>query len=315
MAPGICSVTLTELRFFVALAQQQHFGRAARLCHVSQPTLSMGIKKLEQTLGLSLFERGSQVRLTAEAVPLLACAEAALAQVQALQDLAQLRQDPLQGPLRLGVHGQLGAYWLPQAQAQLAFLAPRMPLSLVEAEVPVLLERLKRAELDVVLVGQALSLAEGVCQHLVDEPYVLLMPKGHRLSGTAALPWDALCGEMLVLPQGDAALVDALAAPADLPLTWVELSRELVCQLVAAGQGLSLVPQSQAQVLAGRSWQWRALQAPVYRPLNLLWRVNFSRPKALDALGQAIKTGCSLFWPHTQPPGEAGLSPLPIHGW
>ncbi|MEY4591085.1 MAG: hypothetical protein RL497_3161 [Pseudomonadota bacterium] len=300
-------MTLTELRFIVVLAEEQHFGRAASRCHVSQPTLSVAVKKLEEELGLALFERGrNKVLLTPEAIPLLHCAQAALAQVQAIKDLALGLKDQLHSPLHLGVQTSLGPDWLPQAMAQLHLLAPQMPLHLEESELPNLSTRLKTGALDVLLVTLPFSQGDVVTQHLGDEDYVLLLPKSHPLQHHSQLSLAQVPLQHLLLPAGDSALSDALAAlstPA-LPLRnapSAPVSLEMLKHLVAVNLAQALVPKScaQAAVAGGRSVAWVGLLPSPKRQLALAWRANFPRPKAIECLRRALLASSSAFWDFT----------------
>ncbi len=293
-------MTLTELRFFVTLAKTQHFGRAASLCHVSQSTLSMGIKRLEASLGLRLFERAQQgVMLTAAALPLLGRAQEALNQIQALSDLAAQGADAWDTPLPLGVELGLGAHWLPQTLSQLDFAAPQMPLVLEEGEASSLVDRLRSGALDVVFSCQRLKAPDVVCQTLVEEPYVLLLAESHPQAQGARLEPEAL--EPVWVSQWDRPLLAALAEQPSQRWQDKPISRELLLPLVAAGLACTWVPQSHALESCGdRRLTWRTWPLPLARPLCLSWRQEFTRGRALDALRQALLVSCSVFWPFAQ---------------
>jgi LysR family hydrogen peroxide-inducible transcriptional activator len=141
-------MTLTEFRYIVALARERHFGRAADKCNVSQPTLSVAVKKLEDELGVALFERSAgEVRVTPIGSEVVAQAERALAEAARVAEIAAAGKDPLAGPLRLGVIYTIGPWLLPALVPRGKALAPHMPLSLAEGYTENLIERHKYAEL------------------------------------------------------------------------------------------------------------------------------------------------------------------------
>jgi LysR family hydrogen peroxide-inducible transcriptional activator len=147
-------MTLTELRYIVALARERHFGRAADKCNVSQPTLSVAVKKLEEELGVALFERGTgEVRPTPIGADVVAQAEKALAEAARVAEVAAAGKDPLNGPLRLGVIYTIGPWLLPALVPRVRARAPQMPLYIAEGYTETLLERLKASELDVLVLA------------------------------------------------------------------------------------------------------------------------------------------------------------------
>lgn len=294
-------MTLSELRFFIALAKTNHFGQAAALCHVSQPNLSMGIKKLEESLGLVLFERSKTgVRLMAHAEPLLHCAQAALAQVQTLQDLALQMGDQLHGPLTLGVQLGLAPEWLPQVLGHLNWLAPHMPLQLHEAEAGSLVASLRTGEIDALLNCQSIGHTETVTSKLADEVYVALLPCKHRFAGASVLELKELAGQ-LKISASDATALDALETLKLPKPELVNIGIELLKQVTAAELAITLLPKSSAQaaVAHNKHLAWLPVEPVPQRPLFLHWRLNYPRPKAIDALKRALLTSCSAFWDFT----------------
>ena len=147
-------MTLTDLRYLLALARERHFGRAAEKCHVSQPTLSVAIKKVEEELGVQLFERGAtEVKITATGQRIVSQAEKVLLEAAQIPEIAAAGKDPLAGPLRLGVIYTIGPYLLPRLIPRVHELAPRMPLIIQENYTTRLAEALKRGDLDVVILS------------------------------------------------------------------------------------------------------------------------------------------------------------------
>src|ERR1700734_1863394 len=207
-------MTLTELRYIVALAQEQHFGRAAERCHVSQPTLSIAVKKLEEELSAVLFERGKQgVQATPLGERIVAMAGLMLDQAAAIKDVADSDKDQLQGPLALGTLPTIGPYLLPQFIPLLQQTAPQLSLYIEEGNETSLTLKLRNGELDAILVTAPFSEPDVVTQALFDEPFVLLLPADHRLTGKPVIiAADRDPAEILLLGEGDGFREQVLAA-------------------------------------------------------------------------------------------------------
>src|SRR5690554_6938252 len=173
-------MTLTDLRYLVALARERHFGRAAEKSHVSQPTLSVAIKKLEEELGVQLFERSAvEVKITAVGQRIVTQAEKVLMEAAQIPELAAAGKNPLTGPLKVGVIYTIGPYLLPRLIPLMRDRAPNMPLMIREGFTTRLVEALKRGELDVVILSLPFEEAGVVAQPLYDEPFRVLLPADH----------------------------------------------------------------------------------------------------------------------------------------
>ena len=152
-------MTLTELKYILAVAKERHFGRAAEACHVSQPSLSVAVKKLESELDVKIFERrSSDVTVTPIGAVILEQAQRVLENADKLKESAAQGKDPLSGPLRLGVIYTIAPYLLPQLVGRMHETTPTMPLILSEAFTSVLLEQLKTGIIDCAVMAQALAL-------------------------------------------------------------------------------------------------------------------------------------------------------------
>ncbi|MBL8396370.1 MAG: LysR family transcriptional regulator [Candidatus Accumulibacter sp.] len=292
-------MTLTELRYIVALARERHFGHAAEKCHVSQPTLSVALKKVEQRYGVTLFERSSaDVRLTMIGEQIAAQAERVLDQAGRLREILVQGKDPLHGPLRLGAIYTIAPYLLPRLIPALHARAPRMPLYLHENFTVNLAAQLRRGDLDVIVV--ALPFAEpGVVSRVVyEEPFCVVMPKGHPLAHESSIdPARVAAENLLLLGNGNCfrdQVVQAcpqLSAPGGTAGALEGSSLETVRYMVASGAGISVVPAS-----AAASWPqedallaFRHFSAPApLRRVVLAWRATFPRPQAIDVLRAAI---------------------------
>src|SRR5579863_3494742 len=177
-------MTLTELSYVVALAQEQHFGRAAERCHVSQPTLSIAVKKLEEELDVTLFERCKNgVQITPLGERIVAMAGGVLHQIAAIKDVAAADREQLQGPLALGTLPTIGPYLLPQFIPLLQQTAGELSLYIEEGNETSLTLKLRNGELDAILVTEPFTEPDVVTQSLFDEPFVLLLPADHKLAG------------------------------------------------------------------------------------------------------------------------------------
>ena len=292
-------MTLTELRYIVTLARERHFGRAADKCHVSQPTLSVALKKVEQRIGALLFERSSSdVRLTPLGEQVAAQAERVLEEAARLDEIASQGKDPLVGPLRLGVIYTIAPYLLPRLIPSLNQRAPQMPLYLQENFTVRLAEQLRRGELDVAVLALPFAEPGIVTRAVYDEPFRVATPAGHPLACEKQIKPDRLTAEhLLLLGQGNCfrdQVVQAcpqLSGPGGLERALEGSSLETLRHMVASGAGVSVVPAS-----AVESWPKdeslmciRPFAEPVpTRRVVLAWRVTFPRPQAIDAIREAI---------------------------
>ncbi|SEI49640.1 LysR family transcriptional regulator, hydrogen peroxide-inducible genes activator [Allopseudospirillum japonicum] len=295
-------MTLTELRYIVTLARERHFGRAAQRCFVSQPTLSVAVKKLEDELGINLFERSkSAVHITPMGERILQQAQRVLEQVDVLKNLAKEGQDQLSVPLRVGAIYTIGPYLFPHLVPQLQDTSPQMPLYIEENFTSVLRQRLRAGELDAVIVALPFTESDVVTLPLYDEPFEVLMPCQHPWAQHQKIPKDWLVKEkLLLLGQGhcfrDQLLEACPALNANLNNPENTLiaeggSLETLRHMVASGLGITVLPHSAAgaSLYAPSVLCTRPFVAPApMRTVGLAWRASFTRPKAIDALSQAI---------------------------
>lgn len=304
-------MTLTELRYIAALAQEQHFGRAAERCHVSQPTLSIAVKKLEEELGVVLFERSKQrVLPTPVGERIVAMANRVLEQTATIKDIAEADKDQLQGTLALGTLPTIGPYLMPQFIPLLQQRARQLSLYIEEAEQPSLALKLRNGDLDAILISAPYAEPEIVAQPLFEEPFVLLMPAHHRLSQKSVVTASDLDpAEVLLLGEGHRFREEVLQAfphlaprdaPADAPTHPVRGSTlETLRHMVASGLGISILPQmaAEAPLYAPGLLVTRPFEDPAAkRTLLLAWRVSFPRHKAIDYLRNAIQASSSAYW-------------------
>ena len=292
-------MTLTDLRYLVALARERHFGRAAEKCHVSQPTLSVAVKKVEEELGVQLFERSaSEVKITETGRRIVVQAEKVLMEATQIHEIAAAGKDPLAGPLRVGVIYTIGPYLLPRLIPRVHELAPRMPLIIHENYTARLVEVLKRGELDVIIISLPLEEAGVVAQPVYDEPFRVLMPAAHAWTqGTQVDAQQLAEDQLLLLGAGNCFRDQVLeVCPAcrnlgGLQRTLEGSSLETIRHMVATGLGVTVLPSSAADELAVQNplVAVRPFSDPQpSRRVALAWRVTYPRSGAIDVLRRAI---------------------------
>jgi LysR family hydrogen peroxide-inducible transcriptional activator len=290
-------MTLTELRYIVALAHERHFGRAAEKCYVSQPTLSVAVKKLEAELGVILFERGaSEARVTPTGEAIVGQAERVLAEAARLRELAQTGGDPLAGPLRLGAIYTIGPYLLPRLVPHVKERAPLMPLLIEENFTERLIESLKRGDLDVAVLALPIVEPGLVAQAVYDEALRVLVPVGHPWTRGKKIEIEELVAEpLLMLGRGncfrDQVLDLCTRAGAGGPQVLEGSSLETIRHMVASGVGATVMPSSAVDGISRNDKLLRVLpfaEPTPTRRVGLVWRASFPRPKAIDVLRRAL---------------------------
>jgi len=295
-------MTLNELRYIVAVARERHFGRAAEACHVSQPTLSVAVRKLEEELGVSLFERRKgDISITPIGEQIVSQAQRVLEEVAGLRQIALQGRDQLAGPLRLGAIYTIGPYLLPHLIPQLAETAPQMPLVVEENYTAVLCEKLKQGDLDIIVISLPFDEPGIRTLPLYEEPFVVLIPASHPFNQEEEIGIEQLSREnVLLLGAGhcfrDQVLEvcpDCLGKSADgRPRQALESSSlETIRYMVASGLGVTVLPctATGAERFSERLVQIRRFAGtPPSRTVALAWRKSFPRPEAVNAVREAI---------------------------
>ena len=292
-------MTLTDLRYLVALARERHFGRAAERCHVSQPTLSVAIKKLEEQLGVLLFERSAaDVKITGIGRQIIEQAERVLLEAAQIKEIAASGKDPLTGPLRLGVIYTIGPYLLPRLIPLMHEMAPRMPLIIQENYTARLTDALKRGELDVIIISLPYEEQGIVTQVVYDEPFRVLMPAEHRWRTSKAIEPELLADDQLLqLGAGNCFRDQVLEVcphcrtSSGLQRTLEGSSLETIRHMVATGIGVTILPSSAADELPEQNalLTVRPFADPQpARRVAIAWRVTYPRGGAIDVLRKAI---------------------------
>lgn len=289
-------MTLTELQYIVALAQERHFGRAAERAFVTQPALSLAIKKLEEELGATVFERRrNRVELTAIGEQIVHQAQRVLEEADQIKILAAQGKDQLNGPLRFGVIATVGPYILPDLVPLVSARAPKMPLELEENLTLSLAGMLKSGKLDVIMIALPFDEPAIVTQALYDEPFKVVIPVGHPWKKKKLIDSRQLASEKVLLPHaGHCFRQQVLNSCPELSRSdtegWQGNSLETIRQMVASGLGITVLPAS-ALTLKHESNRLIAIEMarPVPgRRIGLAWRRGFTRPRVIDVVRDAV---------------------------
>ncbi len=308
-------MTLTELKYIVAVAREKHFGRAAEACHVSQPTLSVAIKKLEEELELKLFERSAnEVALTALGEEIVRQAQSVLEQAANIKEIAKRGKDPLAGALRLGLIYTIGPYLLPDLVRNAIAKTPQMPLMLQENFTVKLLEMLRTGEIDCAIMAEPFPDTGLATALLYDEPFMAAVPSTHPFAQREQVSAEALKSEtMLLLGTGHCFRDHVLEVCPEfarfssnaegIRKSFEGSSLETINHMVAAGMGVTLVPRLSVPQEALQPRTKRKKDAPAHvcylpivdgddrppmRRVVLAWRRSFTRYEAIAALRNAI---------------------------
>ncbi len=295
-------MTLTELRYVVAVARARHFGRAAETCFVSQPTLSVAIRKLEEELGVVLFERGpGDVSVTPIGKRVVEQAQRVMQEAAAIKEIAGQGKDPLNEPLRLGAIYTIAPYLLPHLVKQLRKRAPKMPLLIEENYTSRLLEMLRAGEVDAIVVALPIESAGLMVWPLYDETFQVAVPAEHAWAKRSRISATDLAKQsVLLLGSGHCfrdhvlnacpALNRGSAEPGSLQQTVQGSSLETIRHMVASGVGVTVLPSSSINA-SEKPGLLRYI--PFTRPIPdrrvvMAWRKSYPRVRAIDLLRQSI---------------------------
>ena len=291
-------MNLRDLRYLVALETTRHFGRAAELCFVSQPTLSTQLRKLEEELGVALVERqpGGAI-MTSAGTEVVARARRVLAEADGILDFARQHLDPMAGAIHLGIIPTVAPYLLPYVVERWHRDYPGLELLLVEAQTERLLEKLAEGSLDAAILALPVENRALESRALYEEAFVLALPRGHALSQKERVSIEDLAGEdMLLLEDGhclrDQALEVCALAGIHERTDFRATSLETLRQMVAAGVGITLLPELAAPApVAGQqaALEIREFAAPApSRSIGTVWRKTSARSETIQRLGDTV---------------------------
>ena len=298
-------MTLTELRYIITLAQEQHFGRAADRCNVSQPTLSIAVKKLEQELDTAIFERSkTRVSPTPLGEKIIEQAHRVMEQTLAIKDIASGGKNQLTSPLHIGAIFTVGPYLFPYMIPLLQKSAKDMPLYIEESYTAVLRRKIRQGDLDAIVVALPFTEADVVTQTLYEEDFLVLMEKHHPLANETVIdPLSLNDYNVLLLGEGHCFRDQVFEACPNLksniddPKGRIRTaaegsSLETLKHMVASGLGITILPRSAA--IAHHSTSSLLTVRPFADPapkreVALAWRASFPRFQAIEEVRQAIK--------------------------
>ena len=296
-------MTLTELKYIVAVARHKHFGHAAEACFVAQPTLSVAIKKLEDELGVTLFERGgSEISMTPLGSKIVAQAERVLEQTAVIKEIAKQNKDPLVGQFRLGIIYTIAPYLLPPLIKTMIEYVPQMPLVLQESFTVRLVEMLRQGELDAAIMALPFPEQGLMVQPLYDEPFVVALPKQHAWAERSSIGALELKNEtMLLLGNGHCFRDQVLEVCPEMARfsttgdgiarTFEGSSLETIRHMVASGIGITVLPRASVPNMDQQDGMLRYVPftAPLpSRRVVIAWRKSFTRSAAIEAIRQAV---------------------------
>ena len=298
-------MTLTELRYIVAVARERHFGRAADACFVSQPTLSVAVRKLEEELSTQIFERtNTEVSMTSLGALIVDQAQRVLEEANSLKHLAMHGQDPLSGPLRLGAIYTIAPYLLPSLVRIARKRLPNVPLFLEENFTVRLLEILRQGALDCLVLAEPFT-STGLNQiDLYDEPFLVAVPKGHPWEFRTSIPHRELKEQnTLLLGTGNCFRDHVLGVCPELnrfgsgatlgeQRSFEGSSLETIRQMVASGIGISVMPRTSVAdpEATDQLIRYIPFEDPIpTRRICLVWRKNFPRAAAMEELAKVIR--------------------------
>lgn len=290
-------MTLTELQYVVAVAQDRHFGRAAERMFVTQPALSFAIKKLEDELEVTIFERRTnQVVLTPIGEQIVHQAQRVLEGAGQIKVIAAQGKDQLVGTLRFGVIATVGPYILPELVPLLSKQAPAMPLEIEENLTLNLAGMLKNGKLDVIMIALPFDEPAIMTQALYDEPFKALVPLGHPWQKKKTVDSRLLRSEKVLLPHaGHCFRQQVLDACPELSRSdaegWQGNSLETIRQMVASGLGVTVLPCS---ALTAKYQNKRLVAIELAKPvpgrrIGLAWRCGFTRPQVIEVIREAVR--------------------------
>ncbi|MDR2011957.1 MAG: LysR family transcriptional regulator [Rhodanobacter sp.] len=292
-------MNLRDLRYLVALAEHKHFGRAAAASFVSQPTLSMQIRKLEEELGVALVERAPRkVLLTQAGYESVQRACEVLNETEQIRAIARRTLDPEAGTVRLGIFPTLGPYLLPHVIPMIRTRFPRLELLLTEEKTEIVLRQLHEGRLDAGILALPIHDDRLHQEFLFEEAFVLAVPVGHALAARRALKLDDLAEQnLLLLEDGhclrDQALEVCRLADAGERIGFRATSLETLRQMVAAGVGITLLPMLAVKPPVTPSADIRLVefrQRPPSRRIAMIWRKSSAIAPLLKHLAEVFRT-------------------------
>lgn len=287
-------MNLRDLQYLVAVADVRNFSQAADKCFVSQPTLSNQIRKLEETLGITLFERNNKrVIPTETGEQIVSLARKVLQQVDTMHDVAKSSKDPLAGKFRLGAFPTLSTYIFPSLVPKITAALPQLKLVLIEEKTQQLLDRLKRGELDAALLALPIHEDQLIAQALFNDEFLLAVPPSHPHASKKQIAQSDINGEkLLLLEEGhclrDQALSVCQLAGSEEEQDFRATSLETLRQMVKAGTGITFMPHIAIQTNESDICYVPFKKPAPYRTIGLVWRKTSVRTAVIEKLAALL---------------------------
>ncbi len=287
-------MNLRDLSYLVALADHRHFGKAAETCFVSQPALSMQIKKLERYLGVKLLERTNKsVLLTDIGMSLVERSRQILSQVEELRDIANLAKDPYSGELKIGIIPTLAPYLLPYIMQTLSSTFPKLTIYLVEEQTSSIVEKLKAGKLDATILALPIHGEGFITSSLFEEEFMLAVPNNHVFTKRKTIRQTELVNKhLLLLEDGHCLREQALAVCQNVKAheskSFRATSLETLRHMVASGAGMTLIPKLACKANDGIAYLAFNQPRPL-RVIGMLWRATSAKGKLLNDIAGVIK--------------------------
>lgn len=289
-------MNLREIEYIVAVADLRNFSQAAQQCAVSQPTLSAQIKKLEEHLGVVLFERTNRrVMPTDIGEEIIGSARRILIEAEAIRETAKTAHDPFSGKFRLGAFPTLASYIFPDLVPAITEAMPRLRLILMEEKTDRLVDKLRQGALDAALLALPVQDDYLRAQKLFDDPFYLAVSAGHPLARTGSVSTDALHRyRPLLLEDGhclrDQALDVCRSVGAAEDPDFRATSLETLRQMVKADTGVTLMPEIAVKRDESDIVYLPFAEDAPSRAIGLVWRKTFQRAKILEMIADMMQT-------------------------
>lgn len=294
-------MNLRDLRYLVAVAQHRHFGKAAKACFVSQPTLSTQLRKLEEELGVQLFERNNKlVMITVQGKAIIEQAQIVLREVTILKEKAKLSSDPLSGSFKLGIIPTVCPYLLPQIMPVMGQALPKLEILLIEDKTDQLLASLNKGHIEAAILALPLPIDSHNlnCQILYREPFFLALPAQHKLTNKVEVTLEDINDELLLLLEDGHCLTDQVQEICNSISTKEKIdfratSLETLRLMVAQGSGITLLPSlmmQQSQSLLNTNTAIIPFKDPApSRDIAIFWRKQSAKNACCIKLGEMIE--------------------------
>lgn len=285
-------MNLRDLKYLVSVAKEQHFARAAKASFISQPTLSMQIKKLEDELGVQIFERSQKSFLvTKVGKEILAKAEIILREAEEIKNIARNSKDPFSGELRIGAFPTLASYFFPKILGKISKKFPKLKLFLVEEKTEVLLQKLQEGEIDAAFIALPIEARDFQVEEIFSEPFLLAVPKNHALAKNKKIQAKNLKNQKLMLLEDGHCMRSQALEVCDIVGAFEQQdfkasSLETLRQMVEIGVGITLMPE--IAIRKDDKIAYLEISNAPKRTIGLVWRKSSARELLMRELVKLI---------------------------